>query len=153
VYPSVHPYMYYHYFIFRFGYYSAGSQQRSTAEMNECINEYVSAWLASPPPLHPHSPTPPLDTAQQFPFLSMHESSIHAASRSDLQHTAPSIPYTKERMYEIRGKQKFEILNAKIMCFFFLPPLQCCADIYNKHLSKLANTGIKIPTMLAPTRI
>jgi len=45
--------MYYHYFIFRFGYYSAGSQQRSTAEMNECINEYVSAWLASPPPLPP----------------------------------------------------------------------------------------------------
>ena len=102
-------------------------------------NEWMYKWIcfgmaclssALVPPPFPYTP---LDSAQQFPFLSMHESSTHTASRSDLQHTVRNIPYTKERMYEIRGKKKkFEILNAKSI-FFFLTSPQCCADIYNKH--------------------
>jgi hypothetical protein len=128
--------MYYHYFIFRFGYYSGRSQQRSTAEMNECINEYVSAWLASPPllpllpPLHP-VPLPSLDSlssAISVPVNAWRHQ--HTATRSDPQHTFRIIrPTEDENMYEIR--KKFEILNAKGVCL--CPSLQSCADIYNKH--------------------
>ena len=116
--------MYYHYFIFRFGYYSAGSQQRSTAEMNECINEYVSAWLASPPPLlpPPHSPTPPSTQLSSFRSCQCMKAAhtLQAEVISSIQYVTF---LTRGTYVRDKGeKKKFEILIAKSMCSFSLPP-------------------------------
>lgn len=97
---SVHPYMYYHYFIFRFGYYSSSSQQRSTVEMNECINEYVSAWLASPllcsyAPLPHQYPYPPPSSLSTVSVL-VNAWKQCSATRRDPYGTAPNIPFTNE---------------------------------------------------------
>lgn len=104
-------------------------------------NEWMYKWICFgmaclssapvpplPPPPYPYSPRL---RAQQFPFLSMHESNTHAATRSDpphIQHV--TFRSTKERMYEIRKNLKF--LMRRVCVFFFTAP-QCCADIYNKH--------------------